>query len=327
MSGDKARRTSASADEARVFGALLGATSPAAAHGKPAPQLLKTYQPVLVLHPQELFRPTKVQPFIADSELERFVGSNPQQLPLDPFWSVIDPDPGPGELGHLAPGSFYRLDQTACEADATVRPRGAHRDTHRSSELALLLRQPTDPSPDACRDLLAVARGGLGGRQRQPRLLERTARGRLQPTLLWSAEGVGERREVTCRKHPSGRVCGPRLPFELLRAGIRSPRRDSDQPRLHPSRDPAVSPLLPFLQVVDQVLAGSRVEAAKIRKIEGKSWSMFPGRWGESEYFFTPIALGPVPARTAVPVGLAPASPPNQGKWNPATVLGWPLVP
>jgi hypothetical protein len=54
---------------------------------------------------------------------------------------------------------------------------------------------------------------------------------------------------------------------------------------------------------------------------------MFPGRWGESEYFFTPIALGPVPAETAVSIGLAPASPPNQGQWNPETVLSWPLIP
>ena len=89
---------------------------------------------------------------------------------------------------------------------------------------------------------------------------------------------------------------------------------------------------------VDQVLDGSTVgavagppgsgvEPATIHKIEGMAWSMFPGRWGESEYFFTPIALGPVPAGTAVPVGLAPASPPNQGQWNPETVLSWPLVP
>jgi hypothetical protein len=28
-----------------------------------------------------------------------------------------------------------------------------------------------------------------------------------------------------------------------------------------------------------------------------------------------------------VPFGLAPGSPANQANWDPATVLGWPLVP
>src|SRR4029450_6691339 len=92
-------------------------------------QLLKTYQPVLVFHPQELFRPTEVQTFISDSELERFRGSNPQQLPLDQFRTVIDPDPGPGDLGHLTPGSFYRLDETACEADAPLAGAAWYADT------------------------------------------------------------------------------------------------------------------------------------------------------------------------------------------------------
>ena len=92
--------------------------------------------------------------------------------------------------------------------------------------------------------------------------------------------------------------------------------------------------MLPFLQVVDQVLDGSGAGAvvgppgsgfppANINRIEGKTWSTFGGRWGESEYFFTPIPLGPIPAG-AVPIGLAPASPANQATWNVDTVLNWP---
>jgi hypothetical protein len=86
--------------------------------------------------------------------------------------------------------------------------------------------------------------------------------------------------------------------------------------------------------IVDQVLDGSGAGAvvgpsgggmqpAMIHRIEGKEWSVFGGRWGESEYFFTPIPLGPRPAG-AVPVGLAPASPANQQSWDVQTVLGWP---
>ena len=97
-----------------------------------------------------------------------------------------------------------------------------------------------------------------------------------------------------------------------------------------------VLPLIPFLQVVDQVVDGSAggavvgppgsgVDPATIHRIEGTAWAGFGGVWGESEYFFTPIPLGPIPAG-AVPVGLAPASPANQANWNVNTILAWPLT-
>jgi hypothetical protein len=137
-------------------------------------QLLRTYQPVLVFHPAEQLRPTKVQSFVNDSELERFTGSSLDQLPFGAFWSVVDPDPDTSEL----------------------------------------------PAP-----------------------------------------------------HP----------------GAASLRRRS---------------------------SGSRA----------KSGSVFGGRWGESEYFFTPIPLGTIPAGS-VPIGLAPASRANQQNWLAETVLAWPVAP
>ena len=99
--------------------ALLAASS-AAAKGSPDPKLLHTYQPVLVFHPSELFRPTKVQSFVTDSVLERFVGTSPGQLPLDAFWAVVDPEPGPGSLPEGSPATFYRLNQAGCEADSPL---------------------------------------------------------------------------------------------------------------------------------------------------------------------------------------------------------------
>jgi len=92
-----------------------------------------------------------------------------------------------------------------------------------------------------------------------------------------------------------------------------------------------VLPSLPFLQVADQVLGGGAVvgppgtgvEPATIHAIDGTVWSTFGGFWGESEYFATPIPLGPFPAG-AFPFGVAPASPANQSQWNPAVVLAWP---
>jgi hypothetical protein len=341
-----------------ALAALAGATRAAAAYGTPDHQLLKAYQPVLVFHPRELFRPTKVQTFIGDSELERFVGSNPaQQLPLDPFWTVIDPDPGPGELGHLAPGSFYRLDESACEADAPLA--GA-----------------------AC---YAEAWAGRGGSAVYGRVARTAARIVLQywlfyydnPLLLpqtpvgtfwqshegdWEVVNVildsssEEPVEAGYSQHCSGQrkawanveksPAESTHPVAYVALGSHSNYFAPGpgplgaipiNPLCIPPAVRQVLPFLPFLQVVDQVLDGSGVgavtgppgtgvEPATIHQIEGKAWSMFPGRWGESEYFFTPIALGPIPAGTAVPVGLAPSSPPQQGQWNPATVLSWPLV-
>jgi hypothetical protein len=383
MSGKSASPTSASADQARVLwilaesatidktvsaptrmkwafvvllAALLGATS-AAAGGTPEHQLLKTYQPVLVFHPHELFRPTQVQTFISDSELERFVGSNPQQLPLDPFWTVIDPDPGPGDLGHLTPGSFYRLDETACEADAPLAGAACYADAWDGRGGAAVYGR-------VARTATRIVLQYWLFYYDNPLLLPPTPVG----TFWQSHEGdwevvnvILDSSEQPLEAGYSQHCSGQRKAW----ANVQKSPAESTHPVAYvalgshsnyfaPGTGPLGAipinpacipppilqflPFLPFLQVVDQVQdgttvgavagpPGSGVEPATIHKIEGMAWSMFPGRWGESEYFFTPIALGPVPAGTAVPVGLAPASPPNQGQWNPETVLSWPLVP
>ncbi len=67
-------------------------------------KLLRKYQPALVFHPDELFRPMKVQRFVEDSQLERFVGSSPQQLPLDAVLDRRRSRPG----ARRAPGSGIR---------------------------------------------------------------------------------------------------------------------------------------------------------------------------------------------------------------------------
>jgi hypothetical protein len=305
------------------------------------------YEPVLVLHPSELFRPTKVQSFVEDSELERFVGSSPQQLPLDAFWTVVDPDPEPGGLPPVTPGVFYRLDQSSCEADA----------------------------PLAGRDCYAAAwREGGGGSAMYGRVVRTGAQIVLQywlfyydnPLILpptpvgtfWqSHEGdwevvnvvLGQDEaplEAAYSQHCSGQrkawagvtksPAGSRHPVVYVALGSHANYFAPGAGPLgaipiNPACIPAFLPPLPF-PVVDQVLdsagTGTVVAGATIHRIEGQAWSAFGGRWGESEYFFTPVAFPPnVPPNTAVPVGLAPASPANQATWNVQTVLGWPLVP
>ena len=331
--------THASALALAVLAAVLAATpsTAGAADTTPAAQLLAEYQPVLVFHPDERFRPTKVQSFVADSELERFVGSSQQQLPLDAFWTVVDPDPEPGELGSLAPG-IYRLDQIGCNAYA--------------------------PLAGATCYAQAWAEGS-GGDAVYGRVVRTETRVVLQywlfyydnPLLLpstpfgvfwqshegdWEAVNVildanEEPVEAAYSQHCSGQ----RRPWADVE------RRDGTHPvayvglgshanffapgggplglvPISPLCIPPIVPPLPFLQIADQVLAGEEEGQQTIQRIEGMPWAGFPGRWGESEYFFTPIALGPVPAGTAVPFGLAPATPPFQASWNVQTILGWP---
>jgi hypothetical protein len=337
----------------------LAASGGAGSAGKATPdtKLLRTYQPVLVFHPTEQFRPAKVQSFVNDSELEQFVGTSPAQLPLDAFWTVIDPDPDAGELPAPAPGVFHRLDQAGCEADAALAGRdcyaaasAAHsagaviygRVVHTETNIVLqywlfyydnpLLLPPTPvgtfwQSHEGDWEVVNV----VLGTDEEP--LEATysqhCSGQRKP---WA--GVGK--SPSGSTHPIAYVAlGSHANYFAPGSGPLGAIPIS--PACIPSALQPILPMLPFLQVVDQVLdgsgggavvgpPGSGVDSATIQRIEGKAWSAFGGRWGESEYFFTPIPLGPIPAG-AVPVGLAPASPANQQNWSVQTVLGWPTAP
>ena len=344
---------------AAVVTSAAAAPAPASNAGAPPSpdaMLLRAYQPVLVFHPDEPLRPTKVQSFIEDSELEQFVGTSPAQLPLDAFWTVIDADPEPGELPGPTPTSFHRLDQVDCEADAAL-------------------------ADSAC--YAEAWQAGSGGAAVYGRVVRTTTRVVLQywlfyydnPLLLpatpvgtfwqshegdWEVVNVvlsvdEEPLEAAYSQHCSGQ----RLPWPAVQkaddgsthpityvalgshanfftAGLGPLGAVPIAPACIPPALAAVLPSLPFLQVVDQVLDGTAAGAvvgppgsgfapATIHGIEGAPWSVFGGRWGESEYFFTPIPLGPI-AAGPVPVGLAPASPPHQANWNVETILGWPLA-
>jgi hypothetical protein len=90
-------------------GLVLAVAAPAAARA-PDAQLLRTYQPVTYFHPLESFRPTSVQSFLADSDLEQLVGGE---------WVVVDEEPGPGGLPGPGTG-VWRLNQDSCTAAAPV---------------------------------------------------------------------------------------------------------------------------------------------------------------------------------------------------------------
>jgi hypothetical protein len=90
-----------------AFGLVAGSAHAAT----PTPGLLATYEPVTQFDPLESFLPTKVQSFIADSDLEQLVAPG--------AWALVDPDPEPGSLP--GPGSgVWRLNQDSCIPSAPI---------------------------------------------------------------------------------------------------------------------------------------------------------------------------------------------------------------
>jgi hypothetical protein len=334
--------------------AVTGVAGATGGEALPDARLLRLYQPLFVLHPDELFQPTKVESFITDSQLERFVGTSRAQLPLDRYWTVVAADPGPGDLPAPTPGVFYRLDQTGCSAGAPL-----------AGAACYAAAWATGSGGDALYGHVARTDDRIVLQYwlfyyDNPLLLPATPVG----TFWQSHEGDWEVVNVVLDKDErpleaaySQHCSGRRMPW----AEVEKSPADSTHPVAYvalgshanyfapgqgalgaisiptsciPSAVAAVLPSLPFLHVVDRVLGraaggavigppGSGAEPATIHSIEGTAWSTFGGFWGESEYFFTPIPLGPLPAG-AVPLGVGPASPANQAEWNPDVVLQWP---
>jgi hypothetical protein len=86
----------------------LAGTAPAAGS---TPKLLKKFQPVLVFHPDEEFRPTTVESFIRDSDLEAATSAT--------TWTVVNPSPTPDDLPTSSP-PIWRLNQQPCFAGAPL---------------------------------------------------------------------------------------------------------------------------------------------------------------------------------------------------------------
>jgi hypothetical protein len=101
------RQAVAFAVAAIAFAAATGSSNAAT----PESRLLATYYPVIHFDPLEQFRPTSVQSFIADSDLERLTAPN--------TWTVVDPSPEPGDLP--APGTgIWRLNQDSCTPSSVL---------------------------------------------------------------------------------------------------------------------------------------------------------------------------------------------------------------
>lgn len=90
---------------------LAAAAFAGAAQAASAQQLLRQHQPVLVFHPQEEFRPTTVESFVRDSDLE--AATSPTE------WALVDAAPTVGTLPAASP-PIWRLNQRDCFAGAPL---------------------------------------------------------------------------------------------------------------------------------------------------------------------------------------------------------------
>jgi hypothetical protein len=94
-----------------IAAALTGLSLAGAAEAGSSAKLLAKFEPVLIFHPGEEFRPTSVDSFVRDSNLEAATGPT--------SWALVDPSPSVGALPSASP-PIWRLNQRDCFAGAPL---------------------------------------------------------------------------------------------------------------------------------------------------------------------------------------------------------------
>jgi hypothetical protein len=293
------------------------------------PKLLRKFQPVLVLHPGEELRPTAVESFVRDSNLEAATGPT--------TWVVVDPGPTADGLPTASP-PVWRLNQRACFAGAplgdlacyvagaadepgvTVYGRVARDDGHIVLQYWLfyydnLYRYPFLP-------LGAIWQSHEGDWEVVNVVL---SNGKRPLSIGLSQHCSGETRPWAETELRAGH------PTVYVALGSHA---NYFRPGLHPF-DPACLPseVIAFFQQAglplpaDVAAAGPALGPkrpglvrAGIEPVDDVSpaWIRFPGFWGELEYFNAP------PIGT-VPFGTSPVGPAFHAVWREplATLAGW----
>jgi hypothetical protein len=321
----------------RTAGAVIIATLALAAWAAPAgatpaPSLLAEYEPVTFFDPAESFLPTKVQSFVADSELEQLVGGS---------WVVADPDPEPGDLPSSG-GPNWRLNQSPCSP---------------ASDLGGL----------ACYG--PASEQGSGGLSVYGRVAPKSDRIVLQywyfyyddvysypfapPGSFWQAhEGDWEVVNVVLSSDErplsvaySQHCLGEERPWAALKPVDEThpvvyvalgSHANYFEPGVHPFHSACVPILVQTLlqglglpQPADVVSdggpsAGPNVGDGSVMTIhqideDSPAWMSFPGTWGEQQFLHAPQPIGTVPS------GTSPQGPEFHAVWvHPlATIAGW----
>jgi hypothetical protein len=294
------------------------------------PKLLTKFQPVLVFHPTEEFRPATVESFVRDARLE--VATSPTT------WTVVDPDPTTDDLPVASP-PVWRLNQEPCFAGAPL------------GDLACYVAGAAD-EPGVTVYGRVVRDGKSIVLQYWLFYYDNLYRYPFLPLgAIWqSHEGDWEVVNVVLSnaKRPVAVGLSSHCSGET-RAWAETERRQGHptvyvalgshanyfEPGLHEFDRACLPPeVIGFFQQAGLPLpadvaapgpaAGRKrlgLEPAGLRTITdgSPSWVAFPGFWGELEYFSAPAPMG------TVPFGTSPVGPAFHEVWREplATLAGW----
>jgi hypothetical protein len=304
---------------------LVGAAS--------AGRLLTKYQPVLYFADGESFRPTTVESFVADSNLERFDPASGQFV-------IVDSSPDAGSLPSA--GAGWRLNQRTCSPTAGSAGRACYaaawsahaapdtvygRVVHTSSRIVLqywlFYYDDFYPYLPGAPDFIWQAHEGdwevvnvVLSTEREPlfvgysehclgarRTWAKTPRWRGHHPVVYVALG-SHANYFSPGTHPFDQACIPPSVIAFFtQAGL--PLPDD-----HAGAAAAAGP------------SALGAEPTAIERIDGASpsWLSFPGTWGEFQYFHAPSPVG------TILFGLSPVGPALHDVWvDPlGTLATWP---
>lgn len=307
--------------------AALTLSAPAAA-ASPA-RLLAKYQPVTFFDPLEAFRPTTVEAFVKDADLERLVGPN--------TWALVDPAPSADALPGLGTG-IWRLNhdgctsatglssvacyQAAADGENVVYGRVVRTDNRVVVQYWVFYDDNFYSYTHPPSDFIWQAHEG------DWEVVNVVLSAEEEPLFTaYSQHCLGERKRWA--KTPRWKGHHP-----IVYVAIGS-HANYYAPGEHPFDTRCIPPeAIAFFQQaglplpVDRTAAGPAAGPAKLGAestsvvpvADGSpSWVAFPGFWGELEFFHAPAPIGTVPA------GPSPVGPAYHAVWaDPlGTIAGW----
>jgi hypothetical protein len=293
--------------------------------------LLQAYQPVTYLDPAEQFRPESVQSFVADSDLELLDAGT---------WTVVDPDPEPGELPGPGTGA-WRLNQDSCSPTLPLGGLACYAAGDEGAGASVVYGRVARVPDAIVLQYWFFYYDDVYSYTYPP------------SDFIWQAhEGDWEVVNVVLSENEEPQFVGysqhclgqtrawtstPLLGMHPIVHVADGSHANYFTAGTHPIHIQCIPPpAIAFLQAshlplpVDRSFDGGEVAGPRdaggtfthIREVEDghPSWMSFPGSWGEMQYFHAPAPIG------TVPFGTSPQGPAYHAVWaNPlGTMADWP---